>query len=36
MRRLTADFRPGDRFSYVARWSRQDQAARFEPVTETG
>jgi hypothetical protein len=26
----------GDRFSYVARWSTQDQAARFEPVTETG
>ena len=26
----------GDRFSYVARWSTQDQAAWFEPVTETG
>jgi GntR family transcriptional regulator len=26
----------GDRFSYVARWSAQDQAARFEPVTGTG
>jgi GntR family transcriptional regulator len=25
-----------DRFSYVARWSAQDQAARFEPVTGTG
>ncbi len=24
----------GDRFSYVARWSAQDQAARFEPITE--
>jgi GntR family transcriptional regulator len=26
----------GDRFCYVARWSAQDQAARFEPVTGTG
>ncbi len=26
----------GDRFCYVARWFTQDQAARFEPVTETG
>jgi GntR family transcriptional regulator len=25
-----------DRFSYVARWSAQDQGARFEPVTGTG
>jgi GntR family transcriptional regulator len=25
-----------DRFSYVARWSAQDQAARFEPVAGTG